>query len=161
MSIDPVHLHLAINHYPIFALLIGTVLLLVAILMDSRILIKTALIITCTVGLAAIPVFLSGGETEERVEHKEGFNKHYLEEHEELGEASLQASLILSAFALVLLMIEHFTGRNIKLANWLLVLASVIVLALFYETGEHGGKIRHSEIVHIKHKAQMEHRDSD
>ncbi|MEQ9064334.1 MAG: hypothetical protein RIE58_09165 [Vicingaceae bacterium] len=146
MEINPIQVHLAINHYPIFGLLIGTVLLLVATLMKSKVLLKASMLLIVSVGLVGIPVFFSGEESEEKVEHQKGYSEHYLEEHEELGETAYQAGLILSAFALVLFLLEHISGKNFQLANWLLFLSCLIVLGIYYLTASHGGKIRHSEI---------------
>lgn len=144
--IDPIKIHLALNHFPIFALLIGVLILLYGVLYHKDLIIKTALIIIFFSGIVGIGVHFSGEEAEHKVEKLAGTSEHYLEEHEELGEASFTAGLILSALSIALFLILQYTGRNIKLASWLLIICSVIVFGLYFTTAAHGGKIRHVEL---------------
>ena len=143
---DAIQLHLSLNHYPVIALIISIVMLFVGIVGGNKTLVKSALLITVTVGLVGIAVYLSGEEAEHIVEGQAGYSEHFLEEHEELGELAYMAGLILAVFSLALFLIEQFTDRSITLANWLMLVCSLFVLGLFIITALHGGKIKHDEI---------------
>ena len=144
--LDPIRIHLALNHFPIFALLIGVLVLLFGVIYSKNLIIKTALVIIFFSGIVGIAVNFSGEEAEHVVEKLAGTSEHYLEEHEELGEASFTAGLILSVLSLALFLILQYTGRDIKIASWLLIISSVIVFGLYFTTAAHGGKIRHIEL---------------
>lgn len=144
--LDPIQIHLAINHFPIFSLLIGLIMLLYGVLSSKQLIIQAALVIIFFSGIIGIAVYFSGEEAEHAVESMAGTSEHYLEEHEELAETSYFAGLILSVLSLALYLILQFTGKKIRSALWLLIVCSVIVFGLYFNTASHGGKIRHIEL---------------
>ena len=144
--LDPVRIHLALNHFPIISLLIAVIALLYGILSNKKSIVQTALVIVFFSGIVGVGVHFSGEEAEHAVASLAGTSEYFLEEHEELGETSFTAGLILSGLSLALFLILQFTERKIRPALWLLVLCSAIVFGLYFTTAAHGGKIRHVEL---------------
>ena len=144
--VDPIRLHLAINHFPIFSLFTGIAVLLFGVLSNKQLIIQVALVIVFFSGLVGIGVHVSGEEAEPAVKSLAGTSTHFLKEHEELADTSFAAGLILSGLSLALFLILRFTEKKIKPALWLLIVCSAIVFGLYFTTAEQGGKIRHVEL---------------
>jgi uncharacterized membrane protein len=143
---DPIRFHLAINHFPIFSLFIGIAVLLFGVLSNKQLIIQVALAVLFFSGIIGIGVHFSGEEAEHTVKSLAGTSKHFLEEHEELGETSFIAGIILSLLSLALYLIIQFTEKKIRSALWILIVCGMIVFGLYYSTAAHGGKIRHVEL---------------
>ena len=141
--IDPIRVHLAINHFPIISLFIAVTVLLYGILSDKRMIIQTGLAIVFFSGMVGIAVHFSGEEAEHALKSLAGTSEHFLEEHEELADAAFTSGLILSILSLGLFLIIQFTDRKIRTSLWLLVLCSLMVFGLYFTTAAHGGKSRH------------------
>ncbi|HSE38767.1 MAG TPA: hypothetical protein VLG74_15810 [Blastocatellia bacterium] len=143
---DPAHTHLILNHIPVVGLGAAILLLLYAFVRKNDEMKKAALIGFVFLALSAIPVYLTGGEAEERVEHLPGVSEAFIEEHEEAATSSLIAIEILGALSLAGLVM---TRRSKAVPKWLAVIslvASVVVAAVMIRTANLGGQIRHTEI---------------
>lgn len=143
---DPAHAHLILNHIPVVGLGAAILLLLYAFARRNDEMKKAALIGFVLLALVTIPVYLTGGEAEERVEHLPGVSDAFIEEHEEAATSSLIAIEILGALSLAGLVL---TRRSRAVPKWLAVIslvASIIVAAVMVRTANLGGQIRHTEI---------------
>lgn len=143
---DPAHAHLILNHIPVVGLGAAILLLLYAFVRSNDEMKKAALIGFVLLALAAIPVYLTGGEAEERVEHLPGVSEAIIEEHEEAATSSLIAIEILGALSLAGLVL---TRGSRAVPRWLAVLslgASIVVAGVMIRTANLGGQIRHTEI---------------
>jgi hypothetical protein len=144
---NPVHIHLLLNHVPVIGTVIGILLLGYALLRRSQDVTRASLGIFVLAALAGGAVFLTGEPAEERVENLAGISMPILERHEE---AALIAALLLAAvgvFALVGLIVFRRREAGIPrgFATVALILALVPAAAMGY-TANLGGQIRHSEI---------------
>ena len=146
---DPVRLHLVLNHLPVIGSGLALLALLVGLARNNLTVIRTALGIAI-VALAATPVVSwSGEEAEERIADAAWLDmegSEWLDEHEERGEAAINAlisALVVSVAALAL---------GAYRESWLRRVACVAALSLAIGLGSGiwaasaGGKIRHSEI---------------
>jgi uncharacterized membrane protein len=143
---DPAHAHLILNHIPVIGLGAAILLLLYAFARRNDEMKKAALIGFVLLALAAIPVYLTGGEAEERVEHLPGVSEAIIEEHEEAATSSLIAIELLGALSLAGLVL---TRGSRAVPRWLAVIslvASIVVAAVIIRTANLGGQIRHTEI---------------
>ena len=146
---DPIRIHLVLNHLPIIGSALALGVLLVGIIRSNLTVIRTALAVA-VVSLAAVPVVnWSGEEAEERVEDAawlDAEGAEWLDEHEERGEAAV--ATLLSALAVCVIALVLGALRD----NWLKWAALVAALSLAIGLGNglwaaaSGGKIRHTEI---------------
>lgn len=143
---DAVHIHLLLNHVPVIGSIFALLLMLYGVFFKNSTLLNTGLVTMAVVAIFAVPVFLSGDEAEDIVENIPGISEYYLEEHEELSEVAIwfvSAAGILSLISLILIKIKS----PVKALNFLSILLTALTVILMVLVGNHGGKIRHSEIL--------------
>lgn len=144
---DAVHLHLVLNHFPIFAVLIGLGILAAAFVLKSAVLKRTALVLFFAAGVVTIPVYLSGEGGEEKVEHLSGVSEDRIEAHEDAAKPALISALVLAAVSLAALLACF---RCPGTSRWLTLAALACALAVFglmLRAANLGGQIRHPEII--------------
>ena len=86
---DATHLHLLFNHVGILGLLFSACILLVAILLKSGILKRTAMTGFVIAAVAAAVTMNTGEGAEETVEHISGVAEAAIHEHEEAAESTI------------------------------------------------------------------------
>ena len=140
------HLHLIINHSPIYAAIFGFLILLIGIIKKSQAIKNIGLLLFVIMALATIPTFLSGERSPKIVREMPGVTRAYIHEHAEAGLYALYSAEILGALALLTLILSR---RAAKAPQWLYVLClllSLAVNAIMVRTANLGGEIRHTEI---------------
>jgi hypothetical protein len=140
------HLHLVLNHAPVFGVLFALVLLGLARLRHSDQLARIGLGTLVVSGLAAAGAMFTGEPAEHAVEHLAGISERAIEAHEEAAELAAAVTYAGAVIALAALLLR----RRIALADRLTLLALVAALAAFSlmaRTANLGGQIRHPEIV--------------
>ena len=143
---NPAHLHLLINHFPIIGSLIGGFVLGYGIWSKS---IQTKIaayyvLLASTAG--AVIAYLTGEGAEEIIENIQGISKEMLDQHEDFSLISLVVIIILGIFSIIGLFL---TIRKSTLSNTVAVitlLTSLVSFGLIARTGYLGGQIRHTEI---------------
>ncbi len=142
---DPVIVHLRLNHFPIIGLMVLFGLFAYAYFFRKRELFLPVKVGIVLLSLISIPLYLSGEPAEEKVEHLAGTNNEALEEHEDHAK---KAFFFMELTGLICL-ISLWFGKNEKLERRIhAFLIPIIALTLFMMviTGMEGGKIRHTEI---------------
>lgn len=139
------HLHLLINHLPLFGSAIAVVLLGWAVTARSRDLTRAGLILTLVCGVGAYAAHWTGDGAEEQVEDLPWAERELIHEHEEAADWALwilAAAAVVSAVGLVRMRKEG-TARLEATAALVLV---VFGFAATAKTALEGGKIRHEEV---------------
>ena len=146
---DPVRIHLVLNHLPVIGSGLALLTLLVGIVRANLTVIRTALALA-VVALAAVPVVSWSGEEAEKVVEDAAWldadGAEWLDEHEERGEVAINT--LLSALAVCVIALAIGAWRE----SWLRVAAIVAAVSLAIGLGNglwaaaSGGKIRHTEI---------------
>jgi len=140
------HLHLTLNHLPLFGLAIGLLLLGAAMWRGSIELTRAAMVLLVLIAGAAVVVYLTGEAAEELVEHLPGVSEELIEQHEETAlVATVGATLVGLASAIGLWRLRAVT----ILPPWpsqLVLVLGLVTLALMARTAGQGGQIRHTEI---------------
>lgn len=138
-------IHLALTHVPVILSFIGLVILIVSFFKKNETLTKTAFYIFLAAGLFTIPVYLTGENTEEIVEHLPGVSENLIEQHEEVAGIALVLISISSIVSLAGLASGRFPklAKAMKLTALFFALGSAAVMA---QTAHLGGQIRHTEI---------------
>ncbi len=138
------HVHLLLNHAPVFGIFFTFILLGIGILRRNSTLKFTALIIAVVASLATLPVMLTGEEAEDAVENIAGVTEASIHEHEEAAEFASWAMYAVGAVAAGALLMRKNETMYGKLAAAALVLSAVNFVAIA-RTAYLGGYIRHAQ----------------
>ena len=163
---DAAHFHLLITHFPIIGSVFGIVILAYGLFSKNDSIIKVGLVTFIAISIITIPVFLSGEEAEEIVEHISGISDDQIHEHEELAEKAIWFMGILGVFSLINLVVLIKNLSFVKTATIVTLITSLLTAGLFFNVGNLGGHIRHSEIRSdsenpSEHYEKMEEHDDD
>ncbi len=143
--ITAAHIHLALCHVPIMAILFGLGWLAFGVWRGSRDIQKAALVMFVVAAVLAVPLYLTGGTASGVVKGLPEFSDHILEQHQAAAGVTLASCIVLGILALAGLVFFH--GKTV--ANWfgiLLLAGALMVGGLVTWTANLGGQIRHSEI---------------
>ena len=144
--IDPVHLHLMLNHVPVLGSVFALLLLATGLLFRREHLQKIGLAVIAIVAIVALPVYLTGEPTEEAVEHLSGVVETTINAHQDaatIAFASVLATGVIGLGGLFLSRRGRVLSRPVVLIALLACLTTVVLMG---RTANLGGKIRHSEI---------------
>ncbi len=140
------HLHLVVNHLPVFGVAFGALALLWSIVRKSSEMRWAAILLFI---FAAIMGWISsetGESAEEVVEHLPGVTEAFIHAHEEAAEfANILAAI--TAFGAVLL--AGFSLKKPKLVQvgqYILLILAALTSTAMLRTANLGGQIRHTEI---------------
>jgi hypothetical protein len=144
---NPVHMHLLLNHLPVVGTLGAVAILAYGLLRRSAEVTRLSLGLLVVLALLGAAVYLTGEPAEELVERLPGISEGIMEKHEE---AALIATALLGAVGLLALggllaFRRRPAGVPRGFALLALVLAIAPAVAMGY-TANLGGQIRHSEI---------------
>ncbi|MGZ3939902.1 MAG: hypothetical protein ACXVLT_15030 [Flavisolibacter sp.] len=138
-------LHLALTHVPVLLSITGLIMLMVSFLIKNKTLTQTSFVVIALAGIAAIPVYLTGEDTEEVVENLPGVSEGIISRH---AEVAMWATVSV-AVAGVMALIAFFSFRwpaFAKISKVLVLVFSLATGVLMAQTAHLGGQIRHSEI---------------
>ena len=143
---NPAHLHLLVNHVPVFGTIAAALLLAWGLLRKSEEVVRIGLVVLVVIAAATWGVKLTGEPAEELVEHMAGVSERLIHDHEEASElATILISVAGVAALTTLLMIRgrRKAGRVFTVITLLLALVGFGMVAY---AANLGGMIRHTEI---------------
>ncbi len=143
---NPTHLHLLLNHFPIFGSLIGMALLACGMYSKNHQVKLLGIFLLVIMALAAIPVFLTGEPAEHAVKNIADISKPMIEEHEEAAELAFWLMEVTGMLALISFFLMHRQSNYAKHALAAALLFSAITFGTMANTGYLGGQIHHSEL---------------
>jgi len=143
---DATHIHLVLTHFPIVGTFIGIGVLAYGQFSKNDSIKKLALLLFILMAVMTIPVFLTGEEAEETVEHIAGISENLIEQHEELAEKAIWAMGLLGMLSLLSFFAFIKKSALTKTITLVTLIVSTATGALFVNVGYLGGQIRHSEI---------------
>lgn len=146
MEINAAHLHLVVNHLPIFATLFAIPVLAWGIIANQPVLKKLALISFMIAGLSAVLAVQTGEGAEEVVESVPGVSEQVIHTHEEAAELAQWLAIGLGAAAIVAFFLVNRQHRYAASLMWVLLLFSLAVGSALVYTAYEGGKIMHPEL---------------
>ena len=139
------HIHLALCHVPVMAILFGLIWLAFGLWRGSRDIQKAALVMFVLAAILAVPLYLTGGTASGVIKGLPGFSDPILEQHQAAAGVTLAGCLVLGFVALAGLLL--FRGRAVAVRFSMGLLAGALVVgSLVIWTANLGGQIRHSEI---------------
>lgn len=139
------HLHLALNHAPLFGLVFAVLGLAWALVRKDDGVARASLGLLVLAGLLVLPVYLSGEEAEDLVEGQVGVSHDAIEAHEDAALGAAVAVGVVGAVALIILI--SFRGRALPRAVTALTLVLALAVAGWVGyVANLGGQINHPEI---------------
>ena len=140
------HQHLLINHFPIVALVLGVLILLIGILAKSSVTRRVGLLIFFIAGITSLMANSTGEGAEEVVEHLPGADHDLIHEHEEHAEAMMPFMWGIIFLSLIALFLEWKKKSMAMVASITVLLVGMIATYFAHEVGTSGGEIAHPEI---------------
>jgi uncharacterized membrane protein len=139
------HLHLIVNHSPIFGSLFALALLVASYFTSADVFRRTAFVVLIATAIAGAAADLSGDAAEEAVKGLPGVKRELIDAHSHMGDKAYILAGILGVLALVALI--RWRRRPIPASATLIaVLATAFVGGAFAYTAFLGGQIRHTEV---------------
>lgn len=158
---DQVHIHLLITHLPIFASILGGLVLAhgIGTKSDQTKIAGYYVLIVSSVG--AVVSYFTGEGAEEAVGDIQGVAKSMIDQHEDFAVFALVGLIVVGVASIIGL---YFTIKKSSLASSIAVLTLVVSLISFglvARTGYLGGQIRHTEISTASPAQQSGEEDND
>ena len=144
-----VHLHLAINHSPLYAELFAFFLLLIGLLRRNRTLATAGLVVAIVAALFAIVAFRSGDGAKDAIDKLPpiaGVDNTAIAPPDQAAGYFLTAACITGGLALVSLIIGWRRGERLRWLDVAIVVAILFSLVVAGRTALLGGRIHHPEV---------------
>ena len=140
-----VHLHLLVNHAPLFGALFALVLLLASLRWAPEVLRRTALIVLIATALASVMSDLTGEPAEDAIRGFPGVKREVIKDHEDMADRSNIAAITVGVLALGALFKWRRTPipRGVSLGG---LAGAAIVSGMMAYTALLGGRVRHTEV---------------
>jgi hypothetical protein len=145
MNLNPAHLHIMLNHIPVFGSLFAALLIAWGLLRKSEDVLRLGLALGFVVGIATWGVQLTGEPAEEVVENLAGVSRRTIHAHEEAAEwatYTIAAAGVLGLLALLLVRRRHRAARGLAILTLVVSLAGFAAVS---RAALLGGEIRHPE----------------
>lgn len=139
------HLHLLVNHLPIFLPLFGLIILIIGIVFKSEIVKRISLSMFALTGVFAFVAFSTGEGAEEIAE---GLNRSHdlIHEHEEAAETFALLSYVLAVFSIIAFWFNWKKHPFKEISMYIVLVISCVVIYSSYPAGQTGGEITHPEV---------------
>ncbi|MDP4199563.1 MAG: hypothetical protein Q8922_03325 [Bacteroidota bacterium] len=140
------HLHLILNHLPVFTTLFGLILVIASGIGDRPAVLRIGLFTLIAGALVAIPAYLTGEPAEGVIEHVSGIAAGSIDAHEEIAGIALAVSVLLGIVATV--MAFRMRAQIVPSRSFIVALLALTTVStsLFGVTAYFGGQIHHTEI---------------
>jgi uncharacterized membrane protein len=139
------HLHLLVNHAPIFGSLFALALLIASYFTSADVFRRTAFVVLIATAVAGATADLSGDAAEDAIKGFPGVRREVIHAHEDMADKAYILADILGVLALGALV--RWRRRPIPPSVALVaVLATAFVGGAFIYTALLGGRIRHTEV---------------
>ena len=139
------HLHLLVNHAPIFGSLFALALIIASYFAAADVLRRTALAVLVGTAIAAAAADLSGDPAKDAIRGFPGVSRQVIRDHEQMADKAYIVAGVVGVLALGAL-VRWRRNRVPGNATLAMLLGTVAVSALMVYTGLLGGKVRHTEV---------------
>lgn len=144
-----VHIHLAINHSPLYATLFAFFLLLIGMMIRNRSIATAGLVITVVAALCAIAAYSTGDQAKDIIDKGPpiaGVEKTMIAPHDEAAGWFLTASCVTAGLAIVVLFIGRRRGQRPRWMEVVMLFALLFSLSVVVRVALLGGRIHHPEL---------------
>jgi hypothetical protein len=150
MDFSAVHVHLAINHSPLYCELFALCLVLFGLIRKRREFVTAGLVVCIIAALCGIAADLTGDSAAHFVSHAKppiaGVDTTLIKEHDLAASFFVGGSCITGFVAIIALFIGHRRGAR---PRWLEIVMAVLIawsLSIAGRTALLGGRIHHQEV---------------
>lgn len=143
---NPAHLHLVINHFPIIGVVFGFIFLVIGIFSYSLVFRRIAYAVFVASLIFGLASNVTGHSAEEFIEKLPDVNETLIDRHEDLATIFLWLLSILALFSTVSFVIETKTKKSTISLNIVILIWTLFVIYFSTKVGTSGGEIRHPEI---------------
>lgn len=140
------HVHLLINHIPLFGVSFGLVALVWSLARHSNDMRWAAIALFVVAGIFGWIAMETGESAEELVERLPGVTKALIHSHEEAAEFANISATIVAVVALAMAALSRYKPQFVKSTQFILLLIALIASGAMARTAYLGGQIRHTEI---------------
>jgi hypothetical protein len=141
------HVHLLLNHVPVFGTLIGLCLLMAALMGKSDDLKRASLVVLLATALLTIPTYMSGNAAQFDIRKVEGISKSIIVAHENAALLAYLFMEIMGGIAWFALWEHRRNGRFGSAPVTAVLILGLVAFALIANAAGIGGAIRHPEIL--------------
>ncbi|MCX7929954.1 MAG: hypothetical protein N2663_04470 [Chlorobi bacterium] len=139
-------LHLAVNHAPLFLMVVAVALLSAALLRRNHTLLNATIWLVIVAGAAAIVAQQSGEAAEHLLDGVAGIDTHAIEEHEESAQSALLTTIVAAGISIGIVTGSRWWGDRFRWNAAIVLLLATIVATIFIGMAAHkGGFIRHAD----------------
>ncbi|MFM9945256.1 MAG: hypothetical protein ACKVQB_08500 [Bacteroidia bacterium] len=142
---DDIHFHLIINHFPIVGAIFSILVLLAGIFTRSEVVKRTAYGLFILTALLSLPTNKSGEDAEGHIKKVEGVNEVMIEKHEEMANIGFWCAIVTGLLAAIAFYLSIKENDMKGIVSILVLAAAIVSIIYLWQTGETGGKIRHTE----------------
>jgi hypothetical protein len=146
MNFDPPHIHLLLNHIPVFASIGAALLVLIGLLWRSEDVLRVGLVLSVLVAPMSFGVKLTGEPAEHFVAGETGIERRRVHEHEEASELATYLGMATAVPALVALLSMRRRRGAARAMSVLTVVVAAVTFGLMARAASLGGEIRHPEV---------------
>jgi hypothetical protein len=146
MNLNPAHVHLLLNHIPVFTSVGAALLILWGLLRKSEEVLRLGLLLAIVAGLAGYGVQLTGDPAEHTIIGIPGVDRRLIHAHEEAADWAWMIMAVAGGLALIsflLLLRKRAMARTLAILTMLVELVGFAAVA---RAANLGGEIRHPEI---------------
>jgi uncharacterized membrane protein len=140
------HIHLLINHLPIFGSILGGLVLAYGLWTKSNDTKIAAYFLFIISAIGAGVAYFTGEAAEESVEHLQGVVEATITTHEDFALFALISLIILGLASIIGLFLALRKSPLTRTSAFMVLFISIISFGLVARTGYLGGQIRHTEI---------------
>ena len=140
------HIHLLINHLPVFGSILGGIVLAYGIWTHSKETIMASYMLFIIAAIGAGIAYFTGEGAEDAVENLPGVLETTIKTHETFALYALISLITLGVVAIFSLYLTYRKSSFTILVAYLILFISLISFGLVARTGYLGGLIRHTEL---------------
>jgi len=143
------HIHLAINHSPLYATIFAFFLLLIGMMIRNRSIATAGLILTIVAALCGIAADFTGNQAADIIKNGPpiaGVDTTLIKEHDEAAGFVVISTCVTAGLAIVVLIVGRKRGQR---PRWMEVVMLVLILwciSVVARTALLGGRIHHPEV---------------
>lgn len=139
------HLHLLINHLPVFGSILGSLVLIIGIYKKSETTIIASYLLLILAAFGAFVAFLTGEPAEDAIEKIGGISENAIELHEDFAFITLIILIVLGLVSFVGWFLIVKKMEIARVTSFIILFVAIGSFILAARTAYLGGKIRHTE----------------
>jgi uncharacterized membrane protein len=140
------HLHLMVNHLPVFASFFAAALIVAGLAFAKKPLADAGLVLAIVAAFGALAAVQTGERAEDIVESHPAVAEATIHAHEEAAEAAMLSMVALGVLAFGALVTPLRMGTLKRTATWATLVLALVSFGMVGRAANLGGLIRHPEI---------------